>query len=399
MSTLEQGPMKSARSYPTQNFMMDTLIEAIRSTPIIDNHAHPLLTGVAQGKYPLLAITTEAHGDAMKAATSTLSHIRAVNQLSQILGCPASWEEVVEALEVEKAKPDDAWAKRCLAGIETILVDDGLDGKDEVFDYSWHNQLTRSNCKRIVRIEKVAEEIIDTHLKQSLSPDDMFTTLIHEFEKVIKAAVLDSEVVGFKSVICYRTGLNLSTGPFTPAEMEPAFIEMLKQHKKEGKPHFKRLDGLLLNSYLVDKTAAIIQTSPYKKPFQFHTGLGDNDITLTRSSPSHLQDFIRKYPKVPIVLLHASYPWTKEAGYLASVYENVYADIGEVFPFLSKEGQENVIREILELCPSEKILWSTDGHWFPETYLLAIIQAREALAVVRYPEHHLHINTNYVGTF
>jgi predicted TIM-barrel fold metal-dependent hydrolase len=83
------------------------------------------------------------------------------------------------------------------------------------------------------------------------------------------------------------------------------------------------------------------------------------------------------------VLLHASYPWTKEAGYLASVYENVYADIGEVFPFLSKEGQEKVVREILELCPTEKICWSTDGHWFPETYLLAIIQVREALEVVR----------------
>jgi len=85
---------------------------------------------------------------------------------------------------------------------------------------------------------------------------------------------------------------------------------------------------------------------------------------------------------VPIVLLHASYPWTKEAGYLASVYDNVYADIGEVFPFLSKEGQENAIREILELCPTEKMMWSTDGHWFPETYLLAIIQVREALEVV-----------------
>lgn len=361
---------------------MDGLVKAIHSTPIIDNHAHPLLIASARAKYPLLAITTEAHGDAMKAATSTLSHLRAVNQLSQILGCPATWGDVVKAIEVEKEKPNDVWAKRCLEGIETILVDDGLDGKDEVFDYAWHDRLTRSKCKRIVRIVKVAEEIIDKHLKQSLSPDDMFTTLVHEFESAIKDAVSDPEVVGFKSVICYRTGLNVSTGPLTPAEMEPPFIEALRQHKMAGKTHFKRLDGLLLNSYLVDKTASIIQSAPHKKPFQFHTGLGDNDITLTRSSPSHLQDFVRKYPNIPIVLLHASYPWTKEAGYLASVYENVYADIGEVFPFLSKEGQENVVREILELCPSEKILWSTDGHWFPETYLLAIIQVREALEVV-----------------
>jgi predicted TIM-barrel fold metal-dependent hydrolase len=142
-----------------------------------------------------------------------------------------------------------------------------------------------------------------------------------------------------------------------------------------------------MNSYLVHKTASIIQSTPsrHKKPLQFHTGLGDNDITLTTSSPSHLQEFIRLYPTVPIVLLHASYPWTKEAGYLASVYENVYADIGEVFPFLSKQGQVNVVKEILELCPSEKVLWSTDGHWFPETYLLAVIQACSFLLLLLYP--------------
>ena len=38
-----------------------------------------------------------------------------------------------------------------------------------------------------------------------------------------------------------------------------------------------------------------------------------------------------------------------------------------------------MISESLELCPSTKLLWSTDGHWFPETYLLAVIQMREGL--------------------
>jgi len=161
-------------------------------------------------------------------------------------------------------------------------------------------------------------------------------------------------------------------------------MDLISQMRTEGTTNFKRIDGQPLNAYLVHMTASIIQSSntQFKKPLQFHTGLGDNDITLTRSSPSHLQEFIRKFPTVPIVLLHASYPWTKEAGYLASVYDNVYADIGEVFPFVSKEGQENVVREILELCPTEKVVWSTDGHWFPETYLLAVIQVREALEAV-----------------
>ena len=364
---------------------MEKLIEAIYSTPIIDNHAHPLLISSAQAEHPLLAITTEAGGDAMKATPSTLSHIRAVKQLSSVLGCPPAWDDVVKAIEIEKAKPDDVWAKRCMEGIETILVDDGLDGKDQVFDYAWHDRLTRSKCKRIVRIEKVAEDIIDHALKrQSTSPDEVFSILLHEFQKHIKDACIDPEVVGFKSVICYRTGLQIPPPPLSVSEVRSSFVEHITAHRLEGKTRFKRLDGLMLNAFLVHKTASIIQSFPQgqRKPFQFHTGLGDNDITLTKSSPSHLQDFIRSYPSVPIVLLHASYPWTKEAGYLASVYENVYADIGEIFPFLSKGGQENAVREILELCPSEKILWSTDGHWFPETYLLAVIQVREALEIV-----------------
>lgn len=79
------------------------------------------------------------------------------------------------------------------------------------------------------------------------------------------------------------------------------------------------------------------------------------------------------------MLLHSSYPYTREAGYLATVYKNVYLDIGEVFPMVSRDGQEKIVRQALELTPTSKILWSTDGHHFPETYWTANIQGREAL--------------------
>lgn len=264
-----------------------------------------------------------------------------------------------------------------------MLVDDGLDGKDEVYDYAWHDKLCRSECKRIVRIEKVAEEIINELMKnEELGPEDIFDGIREAFEMVMRDAIEDPDVVGFKSVICYRTGLDIPP-LLSTRDVRGSFVNHIAGLQEDGVKSFKRLDGLPLNAWLVNKAASFISRGPSpKKPLQFHTGLGDNDITLTKSSPSHLQEFIRKFPDLPIVLLHASYPWTKEAGYLASVYDNVYADIGEVFPFLSKEGQENVVREILELAPTEKILWSTDGHWFPETYLLAIIQVREALEKV-----------------
>jgi predicted TIM-barrel fold metal-dependent hydrolase len=307
--------------------------------------------------------------------------------MSQILGCADTWDDVQATIAKKRKTPDDAWARRCFEGIETVLIDDGLDGKS-VHPYDWHDRLTRSKCKRIVRIETVAETILKGQLlhqkksaKSQLSAAQTLANWQESFASVIQNAIQDPEVVGFKSVICYRTGLALpGLSPTIEATRDVLILAMERVLSTD----FTRLADRDLSPFFVHATARLIsQSKGHRKPFQFHTGLGDNEITLSLASPSHLQPFIKQYPKVPIVLLHASYPFTKEAGYLASTYENVYLDIGEVFPLVSQEGQENVIRESLELCPSEKLFWSTDGHWFPETYLLAVIQVREAMKQVR----------------
>ena len=386
---------------------METLIDTTNRTPIIDHHAHNLLLPEEFSAHDMLSITTEATGPALAHTPSTLAHLRAVKQLAQYLNCQPTWETVQERIGEERSKPDHAWFRRCFEGIETVLIDDGLDG-NIVHPYDWHDRkysrgrvlygesiliyqlgLTRSKCKRIVRLENVAEDIIrNTFLEEaSRSPEYVSGTYVRvrvmeQFRTAVTNAVLDSEVVGFKSVICYRTGLAVpDRGTFENTDqLNDAWATLLQQcaHRE-----YTRLDDPILTPFLLHTAAEIIQdTTPdgrQAKPLQFHTGLGDNDITLRLSSPSHLQPFIKEYPKLPIVLLHASYPFTREAAYLASVYQNVYLDIGEVFPMISQEGQGKVISQALELCPSEKLTWSTDGHWFAETYLLAVIQVREAL--------------------
>ena len=360
---------------------MDSLFSAIQSTPIIDHHAHNLLQSSAIDEYDLLSMTSEASGPALWHSTSTLAHIRAVKQLARVLGCDESWPAVQKAIKLERAKPDDVWARRCFEGIETALIDDGLNPSD-VHPYQWHDRLTRSKCRRIVRIERVAENLINSALEKHreasaiLDPAD----IVGDFSKTITDALDDPNVAGFKSVICYRTGLAI---PKDVNDLSSNAISVMKELAASSKSvSFARLEHETLNPFFVHLTAIAIETSQRKKPFQFHTGLGDNDINLGLSNPSHLQPFIQHYPTVQIVLLHASYPFTMEAGYLASVYENVYLDIGEVFPFVSQDGQEKVIRDALELCPAVKLTWSTDGHWFPETYLLAVIQVREGLSKV-----------------
>ena len=340
---------------------MDGLIEAIDSTPIIDHHAHNLLTASNIDTYDLLTITTEAHGPALKHAPSTLAHIRAVKCLAEVLGCEPTWNAVQKAIDLKRQEPDDAWSRRCFQGIETALIDDGLDPSN-IHAYDWHNRLTRSRCKRIVRIEKVAEAIMTELLPKYHDSSDLNaiqTDITGRFISAIDQAIADPEVAGFKSVICYRVGLAI---PQFEDSLGDVFAFMTDP---ESSNKTSRVEDDRLNPYLVHLTAQMLERKESKKPFQFHTGLGDNDIDLELSNPAHLQTFIETYPTVSIVLLHAAYPFTAQAGYLASVYENCYLDIGEVFPMISQDGQEKVIREALELCPSEKLTWSTGENSIP----------------------------------
>ncbi|PHH68757.1 hypothetical protein CDD80_7274 [Ophiocordyceps camponoti-rufipedis] len=317
-----------------------TLHHAIQTTPIIDNHAHPLLKQSSLAKHALLSIASEAQGDALTASTSSLPHLRAVKQLARKLGCESSWEAVEAAIEEKRGHGYRDWIGVCLAGIACVLVDDGLDGLGDV--------------------------------------EPQF--FIKQLDRVIGEALVDDAVVGFKSVICYRTGLAISPSA-TDCDLK-TFTLIFTQRKKLNAQPFTRVNHVQINDYLVHRLAHLISNHNPPKPIQFHTGLGDNDLTLTTASPSHLQPFIRLYPSVPVVLLHSGYPFVCEAGYLAAMYANVYADIGEVFPFLGRDAQEGVLRQMLGLCPASKILWSTDGHWFPETYFLAVVQMREVFEKV-----------------
>lgn len=307
------------------------VVRAIRKCPIIDNHAHPLLKPESLTKYPLISITTEASGDAIHAAHASLPHIRGVKQLAHVLDCAHTWEAVVAAIEQRRIDDYEDWVSECLDGLETILVDDGLDAVHDVQDYAWHDSFTRSPCKRIVRVETVAGRIIHKHATEFQEGDDaieaLFDTVFNEFDAAIRDAIADPAVVGFKSVICYRTGLDVPA-VVDLALAKASFAEIITDYA--GPADIARVEHPGLNDLIVHHTAGLISEMPNreKKPLQFHTGLGDSDITLTKASPSHLQAFIRTFPTVPIVLLHASYPFSRELGYLATVYANVYAVCG-----------------------------------------------------------------------
>ncbi|KAL1737972.1 amidohydrolase-domain-containing protein, partial [Schizophyllum fasciatum] len=269
----------------------------------------------------------------------------------------------------------------------------GLGGVAELAEgFRWHDRfmLGGGRCFVIVRIEAEAEDLLglmlgDYALDGREPPPDVYTQFVKAFTELLTSHGADENVKGFKSVVCYRTGLNV--GPVAPADGSDGssrgppedeavgFVRDCVASLRERKR--VRIARKAINDHLVSLAMGV--AAQCGKPIQFHTGLGDSDITLALASPAHLQPLIKSFPNTKVVLLHSSYPFTREAGYLTSVYANVYLDFGEVFPAVSSAGQRAIITQILELAPTDKIMFSTDGHWWPETYYLGTLQARQAL--------------------
>jgi len=105
---------------------------------------------------------------------------------------------------------------------------------------------------------------------------------------------------------------------------------------------------------------------------------------LRLGNPLYMRSLLedKRFRNAPIVLLHASYPYTQEAGYLASVYPQVYLDFGLAVPFLSVAGMRKTVQQLLELAPTSKLMYSSDAHNIPELYYLGAKWGREVLGWV-----------------
>ncbi|KAK1144804.1 hypothetical protein N8T08_004816 [Aspergillus melleus] len=372
---------------------LSPLRHLIQSHPLIDNHAHNLLTQSAAcnyAKYPFEQITSEAQGTALQNASTSLPLWRAAAQLQHLYGCAsADWDAVKRARDEYVLRDYDGLVRRCLQGTHALLLDDLLTDQD-IEPHGWHDRFAAARTRRIVRIEALAAQTLGTLWDGVTDFDDeavmrdVWLKFRHDVERQISEAIADDAVVGFKSVVCYRTGLNVQAHDDSD---DAVIVNALSRClRREGPP---RVEDKPLNDWLVRLLLTLVQAAGVRKPLQLHTGLGDNDIDLVLSNPAYLQPLVARFPGADFVLLHSAYPYTREAGYLACVYDNVYLDLGEVFPMVSRDAQEATVRQALEIVPTNRLLWSTDGHFFPETFWLANMQFRDALetVLVDYVQH------------
>jgi predicted TIM-barrel fold metal-dependent hydrolase len=88
-----------------------------------------------------------------------------------------------------------------------------------------------------------------------------------------------------------------------------------------------------------------------------------------------------KYNKIAIILVHGGYPYSFEAGYLAAMYPRLYLDISEMVPFVPL-GSRQGIRNMLDMCPLNKIMYGSDGFVLPDLHWLGAKVAKQDIEAI-----------------
>ena len=278
---------------------------------------------------------------------------------------------VAPLLDLEPhAVPIDYWNRRIqlgaavvndrllkASGIDHYFVESGLRG-EEIYSPSEMAKVTGARASEIIRIETVAERLATTQLGAADFASKFLELLAQESEAAI----------GLKSIVAYRIGLDFEASAPTLLEVERAAGQWFKEIEKTGKV---RISDPILLRYL------IYSSTQLKKPMQFHIGFGDPDLNLHRCDPLLMTDVIRQFEAldIPVMLLH-TYPFQRNAGYLAQMFRNVYMDVGLAINYTGARSSA-IIAESLELAPFHKVLFSSDAWGLPElTYLGALLFRR-----------------------
>lgn len=339
------------------------LKETVEKIELFDAHAHNIVA--VDSSFPFIRCFSEAHGHALEFAPHSLSFKRGVREIAELYGCKSSLHSIED---YRRHSGIESISSTCFgaARMSGLLIDDGLDF-DKKYDIEWHKDYVPF-VGRILRIEHLAGKILDEDF-----PDGAPWTL-NKFTEVFvrKLTSLATTVVGLKSIAAYRGGLEID--PYvSKQEAENGLSEVLSAGKPVRIANKKLIDYIFIRSLEV--------ALEFDLPMQIHTGFGDKDQDLRTSNPLHLRKVLEdtRFSKCRLVLLHASYPFSKEASYLACVYSQVYLDFGLGLLLLSNNGMKSTVKDLLELAPTKKVMFSTDGSAFPEAFYLGARRAREVI--------------------
>ena len=333
----------------------------LSAIPFVDGHMHPPLaerpTTPDAYRWPWYEGNFEYRDNALE----LVSYRSALRELAFDLGCDHTEEGVVEA--IGRFTPERWAAECCDLGLITGLVcDTGYPPAELAMPVDELASATNVAVARLTRIETVAEALLGE------CPD------LASFDERVSAALcaaLDGGASGLKSVIAYRSGLAVR-----PPDREGA-AAALARLRGTIEP---RIAEQALCDHLLGLGLAICRERSV--PMQLHAGYGDRDTDMRLGDPFEFRYALESgaCDGVPIVFLHAAYPFTRNGAILAAQHRDVYLDVATCIPPLGNAALVTAWREALAVAPITRIQASSDAAGVIEQAMIGAKRARRTLA-------------------
>jgi hypothetical protein len=337
---------------------------------IVDNHCHPLEReqghrDVAQWR----RYFTEAQD-------SGVDNIDAAETAyyQRLLGAMAAYYDVdtdeAAVLEARSALSTTELAKRLFAdgSIGGVVVDLGYPSPEMSLSGDEFVAATGTQYGGLLRLELLFQQRVGEH--------DTLGGLYEHLREDLRN-LRASGYVGLKSIVGYRTGLDIER--WSNDDVATSFALARREFDAKGAVrlgHKPLLDSLL--------HVALAQAAADELPVQFHVGYGDHDVDLRTASPLLLRSLMEDpaYATLPIVLLHGCWPYYREGAFLASIYPRVFLDISFGIPFLGMLELRSITEAVLATAPFSKVMYSSDGARVPEIFWLSAFDGRRILSSV-----------------
>jgi hypothetical protein len=337
--------------------------------PLVDNHCHPVLRDQRMDLVRFRSYFSEArHASfAERHVARSVYYLWLVRQAAAFYGCDPREEALISA---RNALESDSLLERlwCAANFDALVVDTGFPEGPHVYTPERMAELGHCRAAKLLRLETLIQRLLMTWSD--------FDDLVYHYEQEL-TDVRGRGYAGLKSIVAYRTGLNILD--WTRDEAVAAFVQARAEGLGQG--HWRVQQKPLLD-YLLH--IAFRHASQQRLPVQFHTGYGDSDTNMLLGNPLHLRNILERYDYqgMSIVLLHESYPYVQLGAYLAAIYPHVYFDLSYCVPFVDQFEMLAFTRQALGVAPADKLVYSSDGIHLPEMHWAAALRGRAILGQV-----------------
>lgn len=352
--------------------------------PVVDAHCHPYMPkdrlsadewvdevsfGGGSAEYLQaggIAVDDNALATLQRVKRDTLYFRYMLRRLAEYFQVDATVDAVVEARN--RAIADEGYASYARSlhqagGIETLIVDDG-------------HPLPQVNLEQFraeVGVDIVPVFRIEVLIQKLLDQDGGWAEFQRAYDEGIALALSDGGYKGLKSIIAYRTGLDIDPGSRS-SDQGMIALEKIRRARGRGGDAIKNLRDHLF-------CRAIERCIDFDVPFQVHTGMGDWEVHLAACRPALLMELLRypAYRACKFLLAHTGYPYHAEAGYIANALPNIWCDLSEGLPFAGNAGKR-IITELLEMAPPSRVCYGSDTYGSPEPFYTSALLGKQALA-------------------